>query len=942
MLIKRRILFSFFFFLCIWLCFSQENKQNIMADYLSADKLYTDAEKLSSSPAFNDATELKQETLNRQALQIFKTIISKAGTGNDSILFHCYVKAGLLEHYFDSLPQARDFYLKALQLRSTLSNLEDSFFFKPNLFAGSVFYSQNVFDTARYYYKQAEQIAAKYNKPLEETERLYNRMGVMNYETGNYRLANNYFQQAINLLSTSNPSYQDLLINYKMNIASISINLEEYEKAAAIFSSIIPYNIHLNEIYHNLGIINLRMKKFSEGISFFRKVNYSNDAKNVDLYSNMAEAYAGLGLKDSSQFYINKAVVENQKTNGNRKNVSNGILLKLIANEKINDNDLAAGLSFYQQAICQFYPFYNNTDIHAVPEKYSGVFSYIPLFNTLILKADAFEKLYIQTKNIIDLESSFNAYRSAFELTDYVAKTYNSDEARIFLNKIKYTAHDKAIKNSLLLYEITSQKNYLEQAYLFDQQNKASALTLALQEINMQKEAAISQQVSSQQSSLRSAITRLSLKAAKVADSAALAILNNQISEDEINLSKIEEQINDDPSLARFQTVVKVPSIETLQKTLDDKTTLLSYHFSDTGLIIFSINKNTVDYTRQHIDSSFLNNVRSFASSLHAVDESQRYNGTPVAKTLYRMLVKPALSRIGNSNRLLIIPDDELNYIAFEALQDEEEKYLVQSFTIQYQYSTALLQLKEIKNSNSGILAFAPFTGNTKGIFTSLPYSKEEVSGLKGNIFLDADATKQHFIEQANKYATLQLATHAVANDTMPQKSFIAFYPGQQDSTDENILYAQEIYNLRLDSTKLIILSACETGNGKLIRGEGLMSISRAFAYAGCPNIITSLWKASDKTTAFITKRLHFYLDQGNSRDVSLQLAKLDLLNNNEISPSLKTPNYWAHLVLIGNYEAKKSFRWYLFAEGFILFAFIILLIKKLSRRKTGQQVGYS
>ncbi len=108
---------------------------------------------------------------------------------------------------------------------------------------------------------------------------------------------------------------------------------------------------------------------------------------------------------------------------------------------------------------------------------------------------------------------------------------------------------------------------------------------------------------------------------------------------------------------------------------------------------------------------------------------------------------------------------------------------------------------------------------------------------------------------------------------------------------------------MNLDSTQLIILSACETGDGRLVKGEGLMSLSRAFAYAGCPNIITSLWKAEDKTTAFLTQRLHHYLEKGLTKDKALQKAKLDLLKDPGTDPRFKTPNYWAHLLFIGNYE---------------------------------------
>ena len=116
------------------------------------------------------------------------------------------------------------------------------------------------------------------------------------------------------------------------------------------------------------------------------------------------------------------------------------------------------------------------------------------------------------------------------------------------------------------------------------------------------------------------------------------------------------------------------------------------------------------------------------------------------------------------------------------------------------------------------------------------------------------------------------------------------------------------------------------------------MSITRAFSYAGCPNIITSLWKAADKTTAFITRRLYFYLEKGYNKNRSLQLAKLDLLNSNEIPPSLKTPNYWAHLVFIGNYEpSPKSFHWWWLAAGLVIVIAGYLIYKKKSRKYAGQ-----
>ena len=119
-------------------------------------------------------------------------------------------------------------------------------------------------------------------------------------------------------------------------------------------------------------------------------------------------------------------------------------------------------------------------------------------------------------------------------------------------------------------------------------------------------------------------------------------------------------------------------------------------------------------------------------------------------------------------------------------------------------------------------------------------------------------------------------------------------------------LYSEEVYNLSLTHTQLLILSACKSGTGDWVKGEGLMSLSRAFTYAGCPNIITSLWKAHDFSTAYICRRIHYYLNRDYSVDRALQQAKMDYLSDPSVNPRLKHPYYWCHLVFIGNFQQEK------------------------------------
>jgi CHAT domain-containing protein len=171
-------------------------------------------------------------------------------------------------------------------------------------------------------------------------------------------------------------------------------------------------------------------------------------------------------------------------------------------------------------------------------------------------------------------------------------------------------------------------------------------------------------------------------------------------------------------------------------------------------------------------------------------------------------------------------------------------------------------------------------------------------------------------------------------NNEQPDQSYIAFYPEPEDPSGF-LLYAQEIYNLRLDSTRLVILSACETGTGQLLKGEGLMSLSRAFSYAGCPNVITSLWKANDESTAIIISKLRYYLSRGFAPDMALQKAKTDLLHNRTIDPRFKQPAYWAHLVSIGNYEPiRHGLQWRWVAISTILMMLIYYFTKKRIKKR--------
>lgn len=880
---------------------TQEKARNYgewLQRYRDADAFYQKATALSFSENYGPKEEALESEWNRQALQGFEKLYKELPTSlpvYDSLRFHTSFRTGELHHYFENFSGAIDYYKNAIAVKQR-SNLPDSLLFKPLLYSGIIYYNQNKYDTAAQFFKQAEKIQLVYGNRLTEIERLYNILGVLYHEQGNYRQAQNYVRKALTLLTPTNPFYDELFVNYNINLAQLHLRLEEYDKANAIYQQLLPRNINLNEINHNIGYINLSLGAPDKAIEYFRRVNYTNN-KMVRLYNSIGQAFFNLKKFDSASYYYEKAIATFQSLGANADPIGLGLVLKNKGDLKMQSGKPQDALTAYQEAIEQFYPSYKSTNIYDNPKEFSGVFSYINLFNTLQVKAEAWELLYRQNKEIATAKEILDVYQSAFALIGYVERTYTSDEARLFLTKIKYAVHAKPIDIAFELYQLTKDEAYLEQLYLFDQQNKAAVLALNRQQNQGNEGDKLS---GSQESKLKAAITRLSIRAAQVTDSGQLASINAQIRDQEIALGKLLEQSSPD----RIRNALNIPTIKFLQNDLLDRhTAIVSYHLSEKKLTTFTIKKEKLECTQKELPIDFEEQTTRLINQL-------KTPGQLPDTALINRISKLLLSNIylNDLQQVIFIPDDILHSLPLECLRIDGQ-YLVQTRAVQYQFSTALLQKNKADFSDAEILSFAPFATHSAGAdFPSLPSSVEEIENLKGKTLIGKDATKSSFLQLSGKFPVMHLATHAIANNDAEGLSYVAFAPAE--NKDDYLLYTQEIYGLLLDKTDLVILSACETNAGRLVKGEGVLSLSRAFAYAGCPNIITSFWKADDVSTAYITRRVHRYLAEGEGIAQAVRQAKLDYLNDKNINPRFKQPYYWSHLVFVGNYQPQSTFPW--------------------------------
>ena len=142
----------------------------------------------------------------------------------------------------------------------------------------------------------------------------------------------------------------------------------------------------------------------------------------------------------------------------------------------------------------------------------------------------------------------------------------------------------------------------------------------------------------------------------------------------------------------------------------------------------------------------------------------------------------------------------------------------------------------------------------------------------------------------------MHIATHGYINEEHPELSMLLFsQPQNMTATEDGVLYASEMYNLTLNAD-LLVLSSCESGLGKLVKGEGVMAITRGFFYSGANNIIFSLWKVYDRQTNELMTEFYLHVLKGETFSSALRKSKLQLIADR----STAFPSKWSGFILMG------------------------------------------
>ena len=613
-----------------------------------------------------------------------------------------------------------------------------------------------------------------------------------------------------------------------------------------------------------------------------------------------------------------------------------------------NEGHYISALSRLQNVINIFSSNFNNLDIYSNPTAFTGSYTYYHLFDALYKKAKTFELLNKKSNAEKYLAASLDTYKSALTLLSFIEKSYDTDDAKFFLKKKSQEIYDDALNVCLNLHQIHPNDGYLEQAFMISEKNKASIMAANLRQRDVSNLPDIDQSFIQRERNIKFNIARLDVKSEQARDDKEIKKLANEKAKYEIELSELQKGLEQNSRYFQLKYDDGYHGSKELNEHIGFNQALFSFYMTNEGLHVFAFTNSSFKYAKIDSVAALQKETEDWVTLLRNSNDGRKFDGNKEGQRLYQHLIKPLQDLVPGKNEWIIIPDGNLYFLPFESLPDGiTGKTMLETTTISYQFSSRFIvnpPMADDKESDYKVLSFAPFVrkGNDfhqPGIdaMDRLPGSGEEIEDLSGISFKDADATKSIFLQELNHYPVIHLATHAVAEMQNPAASFIAFYP-KKNSPVEDCLYLEEIYGLNLDNCKLMIISACETGKGELVNNEGIISLGRAFAYAGCASTINSLWKADDKATSAILKKFHEYLQDGYSKSKALQKAKLDYINSDAL---YKNPAYWSNLVLTGSIEPviknePSLLKWTtvtFFLTGILLLGTLVSRKRKKSRR---------
>ncbi|MEL7531374.1 MAG: CHAT domain-containing tetratricopeptide repeat protein [Bacteroidota bacterium] len=758
--------------------------------------------------------------------------------------------------------------------------------------------------------------------------------GIAHAERGDYEQAEAYQLLVLNEMQARGLANPVAIAGIYSNLANIAIlqdNLAESEayiqKSMELEKSVLPPGdpILLKD-YYLLGQINHKRGKYEEAIEQYQRSLLEAPGRKIDevpdngaTYETLGALYSEIGEYNTAfeHFALARQCFENAALTYH---VDYARVYEKMGNAYSKNGQFAeakAALKKGREILGYDFEIENNPSLPPLKSPYTR--------NALLENLQASAKIYLAEANAQAEEATFawQSLQLAVALIDSMRLSFRSHGAKALLHEKIFPVYDAAISLAWANYQTSQAPYWLEQAFQLSERNKSMILFESLRDHQARRFGGIPDSILQQE-------RRISLDLALVEKE----LFELESNEDEGKNAKRAELLElratydafisqlekNYPAYFSLKYAPNSVAVADIQNQLRGKQQAwLSYFVGEEKSYAFVIQAAKAYWVEIGESKAISAQIRALIEALQIDELQSEAPLSQLSHQLYTQLIKP----LGELPlELVIIPDGILGYVPFDLLLREAPlpnsgyknwPYLLHDHQLSYAYS-GTLHLKQVQRQNrpklqTKVLAFAPSFPKLESVqyaasrrqLAPLAHNQSEVSQLSryfaSQTYLDADASEAEFKQNAPSYDIIHIASHALVNDKNPLYSHINFTPGA-DSLEDGVLELAELFNLRLKA-EMVVLSACETGLGKLQQGEGIVSLARGMSYAGANSVLTTLWQVNDAATADIMQRFYAELDQGKSKDAALRNAKIAYLKESDQIGA--HPFYWAAYVPIGD-----------------------------------------
>jgi len=931
------------------------NKQQSEFYYREAYNIYRDFQDTASwlEAGKEYASALVYRSKNKQAMQLYKKLLSVDHPANNAYnRGDLYNSMGWSSRRIGNIDQAYKYYQKALPLAKESGD---------SLLIGVIYSNLGGVDQSKGNYSNALSLFKKsipYFRGIGSKGNIatsLRNIGSTYTHLSLYNKALEYFNRSLEIRKENNNKFF-LAISYN-DIGGAQHNLGNYDQALISFKKSLELSRKAGtpkqtaNILNNLGLLYKKLGEYDKALDYYQqsltiKKEVSSPSDIAVTTNNIGQLYWVQGKTEKAGTYFKKSF-ELRKQVGNPYDISVALNTMVKLHIEREQYDMAKDYATQLKAIGDSTDSY---DMLEMAHSYFGQIAKKQGHDQAALKhfkkAHAYSKYLPESEQLTPLKNLAAQYQ---QLNSDSALTYGqkaidiieqhrSNAGAVSELKSGYFGQHADFYNQMASWVLQFSSD-VSRAYQLVEQSKARSLSDELAKAANNIDQQLPEEVRIKRRKKKNQINSLYSQLENATDKEQRKKLKEKIRMAELDLAAYENTIQNQYPELKSLTSPDAISLERAQEITDEQTAVLEYALAGNNLLMFLISQDNVHVQQyslpddQELAKELTTWVANFKDAI--LSNASRSMLRSQSVKLYNALIKPFEEELKQFKNLVIVPDGALAYLPFEAIS-QGDQYLIENFRIKYEPSlTSLTLLKDPKPiSRKDLLAVA---GSQISEQNERSYRSAKLSALPSTI-IEVDSIASHFkqvstlkneqvSEQAfknllrqNRYRFIHLATHGVIDEQKPNRSGLALSAEGEikaSSTEDGMLRSSEIFGLNIDS-EMVVLSACNTGLGKVVGGEGMLGMQRSFFYAGTSTVVVSLWNVYDRSTAsfmneFYKALLHTQPQEGwtdsmlhwigwdesipfGQKAMAMRQAKLEMIKH----PLFNHPVYWAPFIVVG------------------------------------------